>query len=69
MMYAQVMKLLRPYMKISGSNLEIMRSAFAEHRQIFGALADGDQEKAQEAFKNHLRGSRDHLEALVSADI
>jgi GntR family transcriptional repressor for pyruvate dehydrogenase complex len=66
MMYSQVIKLLQPYMKISGSNLGIMRSSIAEHKKILRAIKAGDVQAAQAAFHEHLQGSRAHLEELVS---
>jgi GntR family transcriptional repressor for pyruvate dehydrogenase complex len=65
MMYTQVMKLLEPYMKKSGSSLEIMESAIREHAEILSAIKNGDASRAHQAVHSHLEGSFQHLEEII----
>ncbi|TVR29788.1 MAG: FadR family transcriptional regulator [Spirochaetaceae bacterium] len=66
MMYTQIIRLLQPYMRRSGSDPEIMRQSIMEHREILEAIKAGDTTRAYTAFHTHLESSLAHLRTLVS---
>lgn len=66
MTYSQIIELLEPYMKRSGSDPEIMRQSIREHREIVEAIKSGDTNRAQKAVHTHLESSLKHLSELVS---
>ena len=65
MMYTQVIKLLEPYMKKSGSSPDIMKTSIQEHREILNAIKNGDTSRAHQAFHSHLSVSLAHLEQII----
>ena len=65
MMYTQVIKLLKPHMKKSGSSPEIMDSSIQEHREILNSIKKGDAARAHQAFHRHLLVSMAHLEEII----
>ncbi len=65
MMYTQVIKLLEPYMRKSGSARETMKSAIREHNEILAAIKDGNAALAYQAFRSHLAVSLEHLEKVL----
>ncbi len=68
MMYIEIIRLLEPYMKRSGSDLGIMRQSIAEHREILEAIKANDTQRAHKAFHVHLESSLEHLRVLVDQD-
>ena len=66
MTYSQIMELLEPYMKRSGSDPEIMRQSIREHKEIVDSIKSGDPNRAQRAVHTHLESSLKHLRELVT---
>ena len=65
MMYSQVIKLLEPYLKRSGSIPDIMQSSIEEHREILTSIKNGDAAHATQAFHSHLSASLSHLGGVI----
>lgn len=68
MMYSQVMNIIEPYMRLSASNMDIIRSSIAEHRKILDAIRKGNPAQAYRAFQLHLKLSEEHLQPLIPSD-
>jgi GntR family transcriptional regulator, transcriptional repressor for pyruvate dehydrogenase complex len=65
MMHSQVIKILEPYMRKSGTDSRIMKSSIKEHYEILNAIKSGDAARAHAAFSSHMSISLAHLEKLV----